>query len=75
MSRPRKFEIKLEFWTTPQQVNALELLTADGLSDKATHLRQALAMYLRHCGIVAAPRPAANGHDHQQQEKGNAHFP
>lgn len=67
MSRPRRYEVKAEFWTTPQQMDALELLCADGLSDKATHLRQALAMYLRHCGIVAAPRPAANGKDHQEQ--------
>lgn len=64
MSRPRRYECKGEFWTTPQQMDALELLCADGLSDKATHLRQALAMYLRHCGIVAAPRPA-NGQHHE----------
>ena len=64
MPRPQRFPIKLEFWSTEAQLNGLELLTADGLSDKATHLRQALAMYLRHFGI--APQPARpNG---QQQE-------
>lgn len=67
MSRPRRYECKAEFWTTPQQMDALEQLCADGLSDKATHLRQALAMYLRHFGIVAAPRPVANGKDQHQE--------
>ena len=43
---------KIESWTNDQQLQGLELLIADGLSDKATHLRQALALYLRHCGIA-----------------------
>lgn len=64
MSRPQRFSIRLDFWTNEQQLEGLELLCSDGLSDKATHLRQALAMYLRHFGISSAPRPAqpANGH-------------
>jgi hypothetical protein len=67
MARPQRFPNKFEFWSTDEQLRGLELLTADGLSDKANHLRQALAMYLRAAGIVAAPRPAqpANGQHHQ----------
>ncbi len=67
MSRPQRFGVKCEFWTTEQQLQGLELLTADGLSDKATHLRMAPAQYLRSCGITASPcRPAPNG-QHQEQ--------
>ena len=68
MARPQRFPNKVEFWTNDQQLQGLELLTADGLSDKANHLRQALAMYLRAAGIIAAPRPApANGVGHHPQ--------
>jgi hypothetical protein len=67
MSRPQRFGVKCEFWTTEQQLQGLELLIADGLSDKASHLRQALAMYLRHFGITAAPRPAQSNGQHQEQ--------
>jgi hypothetical protein len=66
MSRPQRFPVKIEFWSTEQQLQGLELLTADQLSDKATHLRQALQMYLRHCGVVTAPRPA-NGQQNQEK--------
>jgi hypothetical protein len=65
MSRPARYPNKIEFWTNEQQLQGLELLIADGLSDKATHLRQALALYLRHCGIAPAARPALNGHAQQ----------
>ena len=70
MARPQRFPNKVEFWTNDQQLQGLELLTSDGLSDKANHLRQALQMYLRYCGVVAAPRPAqpVNGHQHQPAE-------
>jgi hypothetical protein len=71
MSRPQRFGVKFEFWSTDQQLQGLELLCADGLSDKATHLRQALAMYLRHFGITSAPQPAQpNGHQHQERAHG-----
>jgi hypothetical protein len=71
MSKPQRFPIKLEFWSTEQQLQGLELLCSDQLTDKASHLRQALQMYLRHFGIVAAPRPApsVNG-QHQEQASG-----
>ena len=70
MARPQRFPNKIEFWTNDEQLLGLELLTSDGLSDKANHLRQALAMYLRHFGISSAPRPAqpVNGHQHQPAE-------
>jgi hypothetical protein len=58
MSRPQRFPVKFEFWSTEQQLQGLELLCSDGLTDKASHLRQAVQMYLRACGIVAAPQPA-----------------
>jgi hypothetical protein len=50
-------------------MQGLELLTADGLTDKAGHLRQALQMYLRHFGITAAPArpPQPNGHQQEKQ--------
>jgi hypothetical protein len=72
MARPQRFPNKIEFWTTDQQLQGLELLTSDGLSDKASHMRQALAMYLRHFGINSAPRPAQplNGHHQQEQTHG-----
>jgi hypothetical protein len=70
MSRPQKFGFKFEFWSTEQQMRGLELLCADGLSDKATHLRQALAMYLRHFGISSAPQPTQpNGGNYQQHQE------
>jgi len=71
MARPQRFPNKIEFWTNDQQLQGLELLTSDGLSDKANHLRQALQMYLRYCGVASAPRPAQplNGH-HQEQTHG-----
>jgi len=65
MARPQRFPNKIEFWTNDEQLQGLELLTSDGLSDKANHLRQALAMYLRHFGISSAPRPAQPA-NHQQ---------
>jgi hypothetical protein len=67
MSRPARFPVKLEFWTNEQQLEGLDLACSDGLSDRATHLRQALAMYLRAAGIVVAPRPQPNGHPQQEQ--------
>ncbi|EHR03226.1 hypothetical protein [Bradyrhizobium sp. WSM471] len=70
MPRPQRFPIKLEFWSTEAQLSGLELLTADGLSDKATHLRQALAMYLRHFGIAPPQPPRPNG---QQQHQETSH--
>jgi hypothetical protein len=71
MARPQRFPNKIEFWTNDEQLQGLELLTSDGLSDKANHLRQALAMYLRHFGISSAPRPAQplNG-QHQEARNG-----
>jgi hypothetical protein len=67
MSRLARFPVKLEFWTTEAQLQGLELLTGDGLTDKASHLRQALALYLRHFGITSTPQP--NG-QHQEQARG-----
>jgi hypothetical protein len=64
MSRPQRFPNKIEFRTTDGQLRGLELLCADGLTDKASHLRQAVALYLRHFGI--APQPAPNGQHHQE---------
>ena len=66
MSRPQRYPHKIEFWTTPQQFEALQLLTADQLTDTATQMRQALSVYLRHLGIAPAPRQPA--HHHQPAE-------
>jgi hypothetical protein len=63
MARAPRFPNKFEFWSTDEQLAGLELLTADGLTDKASHLRQALAMYLRAAGINTA-RTAPNGQHH-----------
>jgi hypothetical protein len=70
MSRPQRFCNKIEFYTNDQQLRGIEILCADGLSDRATHMRQALQMYLQACGIVAPPQPAQsiNG---QHQERAN----
>jgi hypothetical protein len=74
MSRPQRFPNKIEFYTNDAQLRGLELLCADGLSDKASHLRQAVQMYLRHFGITSAPQPAQpNGstyHQHQERTHG-----
>jgi hypothetical protein len=69
MARPQKFPNKIEFWTNDQQLQGLELLTSDGLTDKASHMRQALQMYLRQFGIASA-RPVPNGHPHQPAAAG-----
>jgi hypothetical protein len=66
MSRPQRFPNKIEFWTTDGQLRGLELLCADGLTDKASHLRQAVALYLRHFGISSAPQPAQPNGQHQE---------
>jgi hypothetical protein len=68
MSRPQRFGVKLEFWSTEQQLAGLEMLVSDGLSDKATHLRMALAQYLRSCGITATPRPAQSVNGQQKEQ-------
>ncbi|MEH2547133.1 hypothetical protein V1283_003778 [Bradyrhizobium sp. AZCC 2262] len=67
MARPQRFPVKFEFWSTEQQLAGLEMLCSDGLSDKATHLRQALAMYLRAAGISQKPAQPANGQQHHQE--------
>jgi hypothetical protein len=64
MARPQRYPNRFEFWSTDEQMRGLEMLTSDGLCDKATHLRQALGMYLRACGF-APSRPAPNGQHHQ----------
>src|SRR5947208_3061722 len=69
MARPQRYPQKVEFWTTQQQWDALQLLTADQLTDTATQMRQALSLYLRHLGITVAPRPAQPNGQHQQQEQ------
>jgi hypothetical protein len=71
MARQQRFPVRLEFWTTEAQLQGLELLTADSLSDKATHLRQALQMYFRHCGVVASPRPAQPVNGQHQEARTN----
>jgi hypothetical protein len=72
MGRPQRFPFKLEFWTTPEQLQGIELLCSDGLTYKAGHLRQAVQMYLRHFGINPAPRPAAPNGAHPQQHQATA---
>ena len=65
MARPQRYPYKVEFWTTAAQWDALQSLTADQLTDTATQMRQALAMYLRTLGVNTMPaRPAQNGKDH-----------
>jgi hypothetical protein len=74
MSRPQRFPFKVEFWTTPGQVRGLELLCSDGLTDKASHLRQAVQMYLRHFGISSAPpQPAQPNGQHQEGQQNGLH--
>lgn len=69
--RPQRFPVKFEFWSTEAQLAGLERLTADGLTDRASHLRQALQMYLRAHGIVSSPQPAQpNGHQYQERTHG-----
>jgi hypothetical protein len=66
MARAPRFPNKIEFWTNDQQLQGLELLASDGLTDKATHMRQALKFYLRSFGVA---QPAqSNG-----QEKAQSH--
>jgi len=60
--------MKLEFWTEPQQVEALDRLAAAGLLAKADHLRAALNFYLLQSGALASPQPAPRANGHQQQE-------
>ena len=72
MSREQKLSVKIEFWTSPEQLEGLKLLTSDGLSDRSVHIRQALTMYLRQFGINCAPRPAqsnGNGQHHPQEQR------
>jgi hypothetical protein len=57
MARPPRFPMKVEFWTTAEQVAALEALEQNSLLNKSDHLRQACAWYLQQMG-VAPQRPA-----------------
>jgi hypothetical protein len=68
MARAPRFPNKIEFWTTDQQLQGLELLSSDGLTDKATHMRQALKFYLRSLGV--APQAQLNGHQEKAQTHG-----
>ena len=71
MARPQRYPYKIEFWTTPQQFEGLQLLTADQLTDTATQMRQALSFYLRHLGIAPArPAPVPNGQHKEQATHG-----
>ncbi|WP_316174715.1 MULTISPECIES: hypothetical protein [unclassified Bradyrhizobium] len=62
MAKKPRFPIKLEFWTTPEQYAALELLAEISLIDRSDHLRQAVNIYLMQQGAIAAVR--------QQQSNG-----
>jgi hypothetical protein len=70
MARPQRYPHRIEFWTTPQQYDALQLLTADQLTDTATQMRQALSCYLRSLGINTAPRPAQAMNGQEQTNHG-----
>ena len=54
---PGRFSRRVEFWTTPEQADALELLNDGGLLGKADHLRLMADWYLRQ-RAANAPRPA-----------------
>jgi hypothetical protein len=65
MSRPpERFTRRVEFWTTPEQADAIARLNDGGLLGKADHLRLMADWYLQQ--RAATPRPAqSNGQDHQ----------
>ncbi|WP_315766166.1 MULTISPECIES: hypothetical protein [unclassified Bradyrhizobium] len=64
MAKKQRFPIKLEFWTSPEQYEALQLLAEASLMDRSVHLRQAVNVYLMQNGAIAALRQQqANGHD------------
>ncbi|WP_316159803.1 hypothetical protein [Bradyrhizobium sp. SZCCHNRI20481] len=65
MSKRPRFPIKLEFWTSPEQYEALQLLADASLMDRSNHLRQAVNIYLMQHGAIAAVR--------QQQANGAGH--
>ncbi|WP_315737961.1 ribbon-helix-helix domain-containing protein [Bradyrhizobium sp. SZCCHNR1093] len=65
MAKKPRFPIKLEFWTSPEQYEALQLLADASLMDRSDHLRQAVHAYLANHGAIAAVR--------QQQTNGAAH--
>jgi len=70
MSRPQRFSIKQEYWTTPEEVEALDRLTASGLLTRADHHRAAMHWYLIQSGALASPQPRANGQSHQEGHHG-----
>ncbi|NPU12043.1 hypothetical protein HL666_14825 [Bradyrhizobium sp. 83002] len=62
MAKQPRFPIKLEFWTTPEQFDALQVLAEASLMDRSDHLRQALNVHLMQHGALAALRqPHSNG--------------
>ncbi|MGJ4928608.1 hypothetical protein ACQR1I_14215 [Bradyrhizobium sp. HKCCYLS2038] len=70
MAKPPRFPIKLEFWTTPEQYDALVLLAEASLMDRSDHLRQALHAHLTHHGAIAAVlQQQANGAAHRVSTK------
>jgi hypothetical protein len=69
MPRPQRYPFKIEFWSNQAQLSGLETLCSDGLSDKATHLRQALQMYLRATGVAASPTHHVNGVNGKEQAR------
>ncbi|MGC2779998.1 MAG: hypothetical protein WA418_30600 [Bradyrhizobium sp.] len=67
MAKKQRFPIKIEFWTSDQQFEALKLLAEMSLMDRADHLRQAVNLYLTHHGAIAAVRQQPNGADRNGQ--------
>src|SRR5262245_17220973 len=68
MSARPKFESRLQVWLPTEIADAYEALANGGLLSVSDHVRLALVNHLRAVGALPAPRPAANGKDHLQQE-------
>jgi hypothetical protein len=59
---PSRLTRRVEFWTTPEQADAIDRLNDGGLLGKADHLRLMVDWYLQQRAANAAQRPAVNGH-------------
>ena len=61
MSKPRRFPVKVEFFTTEEHEAAFNALAASGLLTKSDFYRLAFDTFLRRQGAMT-PKPMPNGH-------------
>ena len=76
MAKPQRFPDRIEFWTTPEQAEAIARLGSSGIWNRSDHLRFACELYLQRLTPRAAPNAQPQQHgeaapnaQHQQHQE------